>query len=84
MGYSSISQTARDFWPVNTPTELYLYFPDGYVISEILQMAKDHFGDDSDINNIEISAEYIHTSDINYDQYVSCDYTNFIVLKKKA
>ena len=82
MGYfKRFGTDITDFWPDDDENTLYL--STGFLtMADLLEHAKDQFGEDVKPENIEVSAEKIHTHCIYYDLYDAGDYTNFIVLKK--
>lgn len=66
--------------PVNDENVLYLFF--GCPVSELIAKIKEHFGDDANLDNFNISPEYIHTSCLSYDRYDPSDYQNFLVITR--
>ena len=83
MGYGyRFGTSIKTFWPDDDDTTLYL--ASGWLtLADLLQHAKDHFGEDVKMEDIEVSAENIHTDCLTYDLHDASDYTNFIVLTKK-
>ncbi|MNK10018.1 hypothetical protein D3C87_280290 [compost metagenome] len=84
MGYDfrggGIGGKIKTFWPDDDADTMYV----GYAttLAEISQKAKEKWGDDVSLEDLEISADHIHTDCIGYDRYDSDDYTNFIVIAK--
>lgn len=83
MGYSYRNNgEIRDFWPDDTETTCYISGQKS--IQELIDIAKNKFGNDIDLSEVLISSEYIHTSCLTYDSYDPSDYTTFIVIEKIA
>jgi hypothetical protein len=83
MGYfERFGTDITDFWPDDDETTLYLSSGQ-LTMADLIQHAKEHFGDDVKIEDIEVSAEKIHTHCIYYDLYDASDYTDFVVLTHK-
>jgi len=80
VGYSK-DGSITDFWPDDTDTEMYLDY--GTSLSTIMERIKEKWPDATN-DQIEISAEHIHTSCLYYDQYDPSDYTNFVVIKRNS
>lgn len=79
------TQACYDFTPDDTDTKMYL---DSSVyititLAEIMEKAKEKWPDAS-LENINISAEHIHTHALGYDRYDQSDYTDYIVLELKS
>lgn len=84
MAYSELKHahgTITNFWPDNTLSEMYILGSDGYSLKDILDKAKEHFGE-CNLDELEITAEHIHTDCLYYDRYDSSDYTNFLKITK--
>jgi hypothetical protein len=77
MGYT-YRGAIKDYWPDDTDTEFYIAGTRS--IAEIVELAKEKFGDNIDLNDVEIHSEYIHTSCLGYPRYDPGDYTNFTVV----
>lgn len=71
---------SQDLWPQNDENTLYIE-SDFYDLEEIINQAKEKWPN-VNISNLEVSAEHIHTSCLNYDLYDPSDWTNFIVIRK--
>lgn len=81
MGYSKQGEITN-FEPDNTSDTLYINSNyTSYSLAEIIEMIKEHFGS-CDLNQFDISAQYIHTQCIYYDKYDAGDYTKYIVIRK--
>jgi hypothetical protein len=78
MGYS-YDGSIKNYWPDNDENTFYI--TGEWSISQILEMASNHFGRELDISEIYISSEYIHTHCLTYDCYDPSDYTCFTVIK---
>ena len=85
MGYGtragSLGHQIQTFWPDDTDNCFYV---DGNFssvqLSEILEKAKEKWGEDIDINNLNLEPEYIHTDCLGYDLYDPGDYTRFLCI----
>jgi len=85
MGEITNTKGIRSFTPDDTETELYI--PANYSgpsLRDLISRCKEKFPNAS-FDDIEISAEHIHTDCLGYDRYDPGDYTNYIVAtwKKK-
>ena len=82
MGYYKRSNSnITDFKPDDTETTLFLECNyDQYSILDIVNRAKEKWGDSIQLDEIEISSEYIHTRCIGYDCYDPGDYENYLVI----
>lgn len=70
-----------DFTPDDTDKKLHIesdMFPP--TLQSIVDQAKEKWPDVA-FENINISAEHIHTHALGYDRYDPSDYTNYIVLE---
>lgn len=80
----SLGHTIRTFWPDDDENTLHI---DGGIwgastnLQELLGKAREKWPDIS-LDQIQISAEHIHTDCLGYDCYDYSDYTNFIILKR--
>ena len=70
----------KNYWPDNTETTMYICC--AYTFDDIIEQAKNHFGNDINLDEITIRSERIHTSCLTYDLYDTSDYTDFIVVEK--
>lgn len=81
MGYSTRPGTSiKDFWPDDSPTELYLESNFGYTLTE-LQEAIEQKWPNAKPDEIRITSEKIHTYYTTHDLYDGSDYTEFLVVK---
>jgi hypothetical protein len=80
MGYTK-NGSITNFWPDDTDDMLYIQDSYGISLIEIISKATEKWPGVR-LDDLEISAEYIHTHCIYYDLHDSGDYTNFIVIKK--
>ncbi|MFZ3583400.1 hypothetical protein ACOI1H_14675 [Loktanella sp. DJP18] len=53
-------------------------------LDDLIERAKRHFGEDINLEDIQISAEHIHSRCLGFDAYCYDDHDNFIVLTRKA
>jgi len=73
-------------YPENSETILYISCGIGSYQIDFLNMMdsiKSHFGEEISLEELDITAEYIHTRCIGYDLYDSSDYDNYIVITRK-
>ncbi len=80
MGYTNNRNT---FWPDDTDTEMYLSSECYNNLPFILNKIKEKWPKAS-FEDIEISAEYIHTDCIGYDRYDPSDYTKFLLITNRG
>lgn len=79
MGYGTRDGGITTFWPDDTDNGFYMVGDYQSVkLSEILERAKEKWGEDIDINDIGFEPEYIHTDCLYYDRYDPGDYTRFL------
>lgn len=77
MGYITRPGTMiRDYCPDNNESSFYVY--EGTYLSSIIEMAKEKWGEDVDLDYLHIEPEYIHTEAIDYDLYDPADWSNFL------
>lgn len=77
MGETTNGKGIRSFWPDDTDTEMY-FSPGSANLGYILERAREKWGGEINIDELEIHADYIHTDCLGYDQYDPGDYTNFV------
>lgn len=83
MGYGTRNNgTIRTFWPDDTENTLHISSDASLNLEELLFKAQKKWPGIS-LDQIQISADKIHTDCLGYDMYDSSDYTNFIILEKK-
>ena len=70
----------RNFWPQNNENTLYIE-GDCLSLGEIAKMAKEKWPN-TDLSDLRVSAEHIHTHCLGYDLYDPADWTDFIVISK--
>lgn len=81
MGYSTRNGgLITDYWPDDCAKCFYITSDSNPSLAEILDRAKEKWGDDIDLGRIRIGAEKIHTSCLTYDLYDPSDYTEFVVV----
>lgn len=84
MGYYEDDRRIRHFMPDDTANVLHLASDyTEYSFDEIEQRIKAHFGEDAELTQFTIEADYIHTSCIGYDLYDPGDYTKYLIIRKK-
>lgn len=66
-------------------TDKVAHLPMGFAptLSEAVEIAKEKWGKDVDLNKIEVSAIHFHARCLGYDQYDSTDYDDYVVLELK-
>lgn len=80
MGYSIRPGTSiKDFWPDDTPTEMYL-MSGGHTIQDLIDLAKEKWPN-ANFEDISISSQKIHTQCLTHDVYDGSDYTDFLILE---
>lgn len=80
MGYTNGRNT---FWPDDSDTEMYLSGESYNNLPYILNKIKEKWPK-TNFEDIEISAEYIHTDCIGYDRYDPGDYTKFLLITNRG
>lgn len=65
-----------DFWPDETDDQFYIV--EHASLADILERAKEKWGEDISLEEINVESLYIHTSCLTYDAYDSSDYTKFL------
>ena len=82
MGYGIRDRSIRTYWPDDNEKTIYIAAAwQALSLQEIMDKAQEKWPGCS-LSDISITAEYIHTDCLSYDQYDSSDYTNFIVITK--
>lgn len=85
MGHSYIKHsggTIENYEPDNDENHLYIEASYGLSLTTLLERIKNHFGQDIDFEDLEISSEHIHTRCLGYDLYDSGDYDEYICIRK--
>ncbi|RJQ30301.1 hypothetical protein C4565_00520 [Candidatus Parcubacteria bacterium] len=77
--YKTDEKGIQSFRPDNSENQFYI--PYGAALSDIIEMAKEKWGDVS-LESVCIHSEYIHTDCLGYDVYDSGDYTNYLRIEK--
>ena len=81
MGYGTRDGSIRTFTPDDTDTEKYIRSLDGlYSLGDILNIAREKWGENIGLDDITITAEYIHTDCLGYDGFDRSDWDNYLVL----
>ena len=81
MGYGTRNGRIKTFWPDDDDKTIYR--ARDLDLSEIIELAKEKWGDGVDFDNITIRSEYIHTDCLTHDQYDPSDYTRFVVIEHR-
>lgn len=66
----------NSFYPEDTDTTFFVL--ENTDMQSILDKAKEKWGDDIQLCDIQVNPTYIHTRCIGYDMYDSSDYDNFL------
>ena len=86
MGYGTRDGGIRTFWPDDTDTEIYIaaggMFAPAINLGDLLVERIYEKWEGASLNNIEITAEHIHTDCLGYDLYDPGDYTTFIKITR--
>jgi len=85
MGLYKDSRGINCFSPDDTDETFYI--PTGWMdhrvcISDIIEKAKEKWPDGYELEDLNITAEYIHTDCLGYDLYDAGDYTNYIKITR--
>lgn len=79
MGYTTRPGTQiTDYWPDDGPDHFWLCSSSQHSIAAIIEMARERWGQDINLDNILIESEYINTECIHYDLHDPGDWTDFI------
>jgi hypothetical protein len=85
MGYGTRNNgQIKTFWPDDTENDLYIasdFISTSF--QEILDRAKEKWGEELTLEEIMIEPEYIHTDCLTYDLHDPGDYTNFLHITRK-
>jgi hypothetical protein len=73
-----------DFWPDDGPDHFWLMSDSQNSIAAIIEMAKERWGQDINLNDILIESQRIHTECIYYDLHDPGDWTDFIMIGRAA
>jgi len=68
----------NEFWPEDTATKIYI--PGDCDMETILERIQAKWPG-TNLSNITIEPDYIHTTCLGYDLYDPSDYTNFLIIK---
>lgn len=83
MGYGTRNNgQIKTFHPDDTENSFYLRGDSNHSISDIIQLAKEKWGENIDLDDISISSEHIHTDYLECDQFYPCDYTDFLKIDR--
>lgn len=74
--------STKEYIPENTETTLYLRSENYYSLSDVIDNARAHFGDDIQLSELQMDAEHFHARNRSYDLYDLSDYDNYIVITK--
>lgn len=73
------SRGVRCFTPDDTDTEIYIRSHyESKNLGFILETAREKWGNDINIEDLEIQPEYIHEEALGYDRYDSSDYACYL------
>lgn len=82
MGYTTRNNgKIKDFWPDDDENTIYLE-SGGDSLQRILSLVQEKWPGTS-LEDIEITAEKIHTHCLTYDLYDAGDYTDFLIITRK-
>lgn len=70
----------KSFWPDDNENTIYI--TGEYSLGCILELIREKWGENVNMDNIHINSEYIHTNALGYDRYDPSDYTCFTVITK--
>lgn len=75
--------TIEDFQPDDTETEMYI-LTDGSGVSmeSLLDRVREKWGADTQLSDIQIRSEFIHTRCLGYDSFDRGDWDNYLVITK--
>lgn len=83
MGYTTRPGTEiTDFWPDDGPDHFWLMSDSQNNIAAIIEMARERWGQDINLNDILIESRRIHTECIYYDLHDPGDWTDFIRISR--
>lgn len=83
MGYSYRNNgNITDYWPDDS--EEAFYIAHGTTLAVILIACKEKWGDNTNLEDISITPENIHTNCLTYDLHDSGDYTQFLRIELEA
>ena len=74
-----IDRTPFQF-PKNDKTTLYIADDGGYRLTEIVDMAKDYFGEDVELSSLIIESENIQLRHFDYDVYDPVDWQQYLII----
>lgn len=83
MGYSTRKDghaTIKTFEPDDTDEKIYIAGYREPTMQDIFDRAKEKWGENTKLEDLDISAEHIQTDCLGYDRYDSSDYTDYIVI----
>lgn len=84
MGYTYRNNgQITDFWPDDTENKWYISASVSPTLGDLIDMIKEEWPE-TDLYNVTITSERIHTRSLTYDLYDPSDYTDFIVIERKV
>lgn len=83
MGHSTRG-SIKTFTPDNTANTLYIRANYQSVdFADLIEQIKNHFGEDSKLEDFSIGAEHIQIDCLGYGQYDPGDWANFLIIERK-
>jgi len=79
MGYKRSRWGTKSYWPDNSKNTLYLVA--GHTLGEMLEKAREHWGEHIDIDEIEVDAQKVYYRRIGHPEPHDSDYNGFCVLR---
>lgn len=86
MGETRLANGIRNFTPDNTPDTLYIdaSLYTSLTLGEIIDKAREHFGDNICFDDLTVNAEHVHTRCLGYDLYDPTDYDDYVVITRNS
>ena len=78
--YTRAGTQIRDFTPDDTAETLYLDSSCSWALSDLLERARQKWGEAIAVDDLSIEADYLHTHCLGYDRYDPSDYTKYLVI----
>lgn len=73
----------KNYTPENSATTLHILSGFALSLSELIEQAKAHFGQDISLDDLNIRSEKIHTRCITYDLYDGADWDDYLIIERK-
>lgn len=80
MGYSTDHRGIRSFVPDDDENTLHIQQSSN--LGDLIERIKEHFGQDSKLEDFSITADYIHTDCLGYDLFDRSDWTNYLIIER--